>query len=194
MQIVSKYRISFQKSPPIEQAKRSFSKRYYYNVGHPHTWRFPLVMPFFYQERGIQLFPQQGIIVSRSAMLLKAGIFKEFLPPLAAYFATLEQLTYDLVVILQGKLPKVGNEHLLAQVRPTARTLVASLPQYKLVQLLHFLHQTFTLLRYKPFFGQYSLVALFMHATTIVTYSIIHSYQTILTPGRKNQRIGNRFD
>jgi hypothetical protein len=133
-------------------------------------------MPFYFaRERGIQLFPQQGIVVPWDATLLRARIFEGFLPPLTAYFATLEQLTYDLVVIWQGKLPKVGNEHLLAQVGPTARALGASLPQYKLVQLLQFLCQTFTLLRYKPFFSQYSLVALFMQATAIVTYSIIHA-------------------
>src|SRR5260370_38390608 len=74
---------------------------------------------------------------------------------------------------MQCKLAKVGNQYLLAQFGPAALTLGASLSKYALVQLLHLLCQALTLLHRKPIFGQYSLEALFMQATTIDTYSLV---------------------
>src|SRR5258707_12107974 len=72
--------------------------------------------------------------------------------------------------------------------------LTSSLVQGALVQLQHLLLVLLALLSYKPFFGQHPAVALFIQATTMEAYRIIHTRQAILATSSKNQRVGDRCD
>jgi hypothetical protein len=67
-------------------------------------------------------------------LVIRRRIIKGTLAPLATDFSIAQQFLDDVIVILQGKLPEILYEHLLAKIWPTPLTFCSTLPQDSLIQ------------------------------------------------------------